>query len=112
MNGQTVQVQQLLRPYSQFTGGATTSNEGYSWFHSLQTRVEKRFSAGYLMTGAGTWSKFMQATEFLNNTDPGPARTISDQDRTHRMVCSVIYELPFTSRNTWAAYFTGHPRQP
>src|SRR5260370_3695544 len=68
MNGQTVQVQQLLRPYSQFTGGATTSNEGYSWFHSLQTRVAKRFSAAYLLTGAWAWSKLMQAPQFLYST--------------------------------------------
>src|SRR5258708_10514648 len=107
MNGQTVQVQQLLRPYSQFTGGATTSNEGYSWYHSLQTRVEKRFSSGYMLTGAWTWSKFMGATDFLNNTHLLPNRSISDQDRTHRMVGSAIYELPFGAHKRWGASQTG-----
>jgi hypothetical protein len=39
-----------------------------------------------------------------------PARTISDQDRTQRVVGSVIYELPFGSRKRWAASLTGLPR--
>jgi hypothetical protein len=109
MNGATIQVQQLLRPYSQFTGGATTSNEGYSWYHSMQSRIEKRFSGGYMLTGAWTWSKFMQASEFLNNTDPVPARTISDQDRAHRVVIASIYELPFGRRKRFASSWKGLP---
>lgn len=103
----TTSVQQLLRPYSQFTGGATTTNEGYSWFHSLQTRIEKRFSGGFFLTGAWTWSKFMEATGFLNNTDLVPAKTISDQDRTHRFVVSSIYELPFGPHKRWGGGMHG-----
>ncbi len=103
-----VQVQQLLRPYSQFTGGSTISNEGFSWYHSTQTRVEKRFSSGYLLTGAWTWSKFMEANEFLNNTDVFAAHSISDQDRTHRFAGSAIYELPFGKRKRWAASWKGY----
>ena len=45
---------------------------GYSWYHSLQVRVEKRFSQGYTLQAGYTYSKFMQATEFLNPTDPAP----------------------------------------
>jgi len=107
LQGQTVQVEQLLRPYSQFTGGSTTSNEGFSWFHSLQTRLERRFSAGYLLTGAWTWSKFMEAREFLNNTDAAPTHCISDQDRTHRMAGSAIYELPLGRGKRWAQSWRG-----
>jgi hypothetical protein len=105
----TVQVQQLIRPYSQFTGGSTTSNEGYAWYHSAQTRVEKRFSSSYMLTAAWTWSKFMEATGFLNNTDYVPAAAISDQDRTHRVVGSAIYELPIGRGKRWAGSGRGVP---
>jgi len=93
--GSTVGRSQFLRPYPQFTGVSYTTNEGYSWYHSLQTRFEKRLSAGYTVSVAWTWSKFMEATGFLNETDPRPERVISDQDRTHRLVVTGIYELPF-----------------
>lgn len=107
LSGATIQVQQLLRPFTQFTGGNTTSNEGYSWFHSMQTRVERRFTAGYLFTAAWTWSKFMDATGFLNGADPVPNRVISDQDRTHRLATSSIYELPFGRGRRWASSWQG-----
>ena len=97
----TVGRSQLLRPYPQFTGVSYTTNEGYSWYHSLQTRFEKRLSAGYTVSVAWTWSKFMEATGFLNETDPRPERVISDQDRTHRLVVTGIYELPFGRGRRW-----------
>lgn len=107
--GKTVTVAQLLKPYSQFIGISSIRNDAFSWYHSLQTRLEKRLSRGYTLTAAWTWSKFMEATSFLNPTDPAPAHTISDQDRTHRLVVSSIYELPFGPRRPWAASWKGVP---
>ena len=37
----------------------------------------------------------MEAAGYLNESDPLPERVISDQDRTHRLVLSGLYELPF-----------------
>jgi len=93
----------LLRPYPQFTGLTSTTNEGYSWYHSLQAKVEKRFSAGYTFQAAYTWSKFMEATAFLNDGDPVTAKVISDQDFPHRVSVSGIYELPFGKGRRWLA---------
>jgi hypothetical protein len=87
--------QQLLRPYPEFGAINTTTNEGYSWYHGLQLRVEKRFGKGLSLIGNYTFSKFMQATELLNNGDPAPTRMISDQDVPHRLTASWIYALPF-----------------
>ncbi len=87
--------QQLLRPFPQFDGVTTTTNDGYSWYHSLQTRLDKRFSKGYTLGMNYTFSKFMQATELLNQDDPRPSEVISDADRPHRFSASGIYELPF-----------------
>src|SRR5262249_7120149 len=73
----------LLRPYPQFTGVSVEQPIGYTWYHAMQLRAEKRFSHGYTLNLAYTYSKAMQATEFLNPTDPVPYRSISDLDRTH-----------------------------
>ncbi|HET6962751.1 MAG TPA: TonB-dependent receptor [Terriglobia bacterium] len=87
--------ERLLRPYPQFDQVFSTTNDGYSWYHSLQVRLEKRFSKGYTFLGAYTYSKFMQATQYLNQDDLRPSEVISDVDFPHRISLSGIYELPF-----------------
>jgi len=87
--------ERLLRPFPQFDSVTTTTNDGYSWYHSLQARIEKRFSKGYTFQASYTFSKFMQATELLNQDDPRPSEVISDSDYPHRFAASGIYELPF-----------------
>jgi hypothetical protein len=81
--------------YAQFSGMTSTDNRGYSTYHSLQTKVERRFSAGWTLNAAYTWSKMMEATSRLNGYLSPLAYTISDQDRAHRIVISGIWELPF-----------------
>jgi hypothetical protein len=58
-------------------------------------RAEKRLSHGYTVQLSYTWSKAMQATEWLNAADAVPYRSISDMDRTHRVVITGIWEVPF-----------------
>jgi hypothetical protein len=91
----TVALSQLLRPYPQFTGITAAMNAGFSWYHALQVRTEKRLSNGLSAQYSFTWSKFMQATSYLNPTDPRPEKVISDLDRPFRHVVAGIYELPF-----------------
>ena len=86
---------QLLRPYPHFTSISADEQQGYSWYHSMQTRFEKRFAKGYTLNVSWTWSKFMEAIGYLNDTDPMPERVVSDLDRTHRIVITGVYELPF-----------------
>lgn len=85
----------LLRPYPEFGSVMVEQPVGYSWYHALQARVEKRFSHDYTFQLSYTWSKAMQATEFLNPTDAVPYRSISDLDRTHHLVVTWIWDLPF-----------------
>jgi hypothetical protein len=105
--GRTTTVAQLLKPYSQFIGVTNVRNDAFSWYHAVQTRVEKRLSRGYSMTAAWTWSKLMEASSFLNDSDPLPTHTISDQDRTHRFVVSSIWELPVGRGRRWASSWRG-----
>lgn len=108
----TIARSQLLRPFPQFGDINTTNNDGYSWYHSLQANVNKRFSHGYTFGMSYTWSKFMEALSYLNAADPLPTEMISDFDRTHRLSMNGIYELPFgkgrqflSNVNRFGSYF-------
>jgi Carboxypeptidase regulatory-like domain len=94
LSGTTVARSQLLVAYPQFTGVSVDVNQGYSWYHSMQSRFEKRFSGGFTSSVSWTWSKLMEARSYLNGGDPMPEKVISDQDRTQRFVVTAIYELP------------------
>ncbi len=113
LTARTVNRSQLLRPYPHFTGVSSTTSTGFSWYHSLQVRVEKRFSHGYTLQASYTWSKFMEAIEKLNPTDLHPHHVISPQDRPHHIVVSGIYEFPFgkgkrfLSRGGWVNTILG-----
>ena len=88
----------LLKPYPHFSSITADLNNGYSWFHSMETRVEKRMSAGLTFQAAWTYSKWMEATAYLNDTDLRPEEVISENDFTHRLVVNGIYELPLGRR--------------
>ncbi len=84
----------LLRPYPHFGDISAEEPVGYSWYHSMQWRAEKRFSQGYTLQLAYTFSKLMEATSFLNPTDPLPYECIASLDRPHRLAASAIWEVP------------------
>ncbi len=92
--GSTISRANLLKPYPEFGSIMETQPIGYSWYHSLQAQLVKRFSRGYTLNVAYTFSKAMEATSFLNPGDPTPWRGISALDRPHRIVVSGIWELP------------------
>ncbi len=95
VSGANITRTQLLRPYPQFGNVNQLQPIGYSWYHSLQSRLERRFAQGFTIQLSHTWSKSMQATEFLNTGDPRPSEVVSDLNRTHAWRSSGIYELPF-----------------
>lgn len=90
----TVARAQLLLPYPHFSGVSTQVNHGYSWYHSMQAQVERRFADGFTLQGSYTWSKYMEAVAKLNPTDLYPHEVVSASDRPHRLVINGIWELP------------------
>lgn len=79
---------------------------GYSnAYDSLQVKADRRFSNGVMMTVAYTWGKAMG----YSSEDGGlwnyiqPRRTYSrlDFDRTHTVVSSFLYQLPFGRDKRW-----------
>lgn len=93
----------LLRPYPHFGNISVTEPIGYSWYHSLQSRLERRFSSGFTLQLSYTWSKTMEAVEFLNAVDSRPYESVSALDRPHRLVASGIWEIPFGRSRRWGA---------
>ena len=93
--GTTVAHSQLLLPYPQFSGLSTTLDAGFSWYHSLQVKAEKRLSHGLILNATYTWSKLMEATAKLNSQDAFPTHAISSLDRPQHFLVSGVYELPF-----------------
>ena len=98
---------QLLRPYPQFGDVLGTVNDGKSWYNAFQASVQKRFSKGYTVQMSYTKSKWLQATEYLNQGDANPTKMIADQDSPHRFALSAMYQLPFgkgelfANNNNW-----------
>lgn len=87
--------QQLLRPFPNFGDINTTVNDGKSWYNSGQFTLSRRMVEGFEGQLSYTWSKWIQATEFLNPADPAPTRMISDLDVPHRLSFNFTYRLPF-----------------
>ena len=95
LNGNTVQRQQLLRPFPEFTDVTTRRNDGSSTYQAGQLRVEKRLDKGFTLTASYTWSKLLEQVSLLNQTDTKFEKRLNDTDSTHRVAFSGIYELPF-----------------
>lgn len=68
-------------------------------YNSLQTKFDRKFSGGFLLTTAYTYSK---AIDYSNDNggltyyiNPARSRARSDFDRRHMLNQSYLYELPF-----------------
>ena len=60
-NGATIARSQLLRPYPQFGNVRTFDDDGTSRYNSAQAKIEKRFTRGYTVLAAYTWSQVHRA---------------------------------------------------
>jgi hypothetical protein len=96
LNNTTAARSQLSRPFPQFTGFSIGQMSiGRLWYNSFQMTFEKRYSHGVTATVTYTLSKNIEAVTFLNAQDAQLTRSITDWDRTHRLVIAPIFDLPF-----------------
>jgi len=89
------------------SGISVFASSGGSIYHSLQTRVEKRFSHGFSLLGGYTWSHSIDnesAANLGSNNNSGPRffrlhpefeRGNSDFDIRNRFTLGYLWELPF-----------------
>lgn len=99
------------RPYFARYGRNVDTNlrfvSGDNEYNALQVKVDKRYSNGFLLTTAYTWSRAMANA---GDDNGGPAWYINPErnwaragfDRRHTFVQSYIYELPFGKGKRWA----------
>ncbi|WP_321474699.1 TonB-dependent receptor [uncultured Paludibaculum sp.] len=106
------------RPFGSALGEIRAfSNGAHSTYHGMQARVEQHLSHGLYFLGAYTWSKSIdnQSTGTDDSAAGGqspqnPAnysldRAPSNFDRTHRMVVSLVWTLPFAARHpVWGGW--------
>ena len=97
---------QALRPFPQYGGVGTnnSANVGNSTYHSLQAKIEKRFSNGLFLLSSYTWSKTLtDASSALSGFFSTSARdqynrrlekAVAQFDIPHRAVIAFNYELP------------------
>ncbi len=85
----------LLRPRPHFAGLSESMPAGMSWYHGMTLQLQRRFTSGVQFQANYTWSKTMEAIQYLNDVDSLPLHTVSDLDRPHRFVGSGLAELPF-----------------
>jgi hypothetical protein len=104
-------VAQALLPFPQFCNSLTGLNEnlGSSTYHSLQTKIEKRFSQGLYLNANYTWSKLItnassttQATanyggigSVITPFDLRRNKALSTDDIPQNFAVMAVYELPF-----------------
>lgn len=108
LNGSTIAVSQLLAPYPEYPVGYGSGawsgstgvleqnlDAGSSYFHSLNVRVEKRYSQnGLMLIGNYIYSRLIERDSWLNDTDPQPEKRVSPFDHPHRFVSVISYDLP------------------
>jgi hypothetical protein len=92
-----------LQGVNGYGGYQIFANDAYSHYHSFQTTISRRWQAGYFQ-GAYTFSKATDATSsgntalntaFNDESKISNSYGLSDFDRTHRLIVSYRYDLPF-----------------
>ena len=83
------------------------ANEAESWYHSLQTGLEKRLSGGLSAAVHYTWSRYIDTASEIFNPSSGEVAVAQDSfnidadkgrssyDRPHRLTGNFVWELPF-----------------
>jgi hypothetical protein len=108
--GFTGTLAQALRPYPQVQQITyEDAPNGNSNYHALTAKVERRFSAGFTMLGAYTWSKLISDVEMVqggvsllqDHFNRRAERAVANIDIPHRFVGSFSWELPFGRQKRW-----------
>jgi outer membrane receptor protein involved in Fe transport len=109
-----------LRLYPDYGQVIVNTSEGNSAYHAFQTRVDRRFSGGFEIAAAYTWSKYIDSTsDAAGGADAqAPAsgnlpsvpvsegglrldRGLSDFDRRRRITITCLWTIPGPRSHWW-----------
>jgi hypothetical protein len=86
----------LMRPYPEFGTSLTElmRNDGMSWYNSLQASFNIRTKGGVTLNTNYTFSRTMENNGFLDPLRGVIQRGLAANDRPHKFVYSMIWQLP------------------
>jgi len=104
--GSTVKYTQMQKAYPQFsTVTQQRNNDGRVLYHSLQMRMQKRFSNGLQLLANYTHSKSMQYFQY-SAVNERKWRTVSPIDTPQMFNLFLTYQMPFGHGRTWGAHWS------
>jgi TonB dependent receptor len=99
--GSTIRATQLVKTYPQFSNvNEQRDNTGRVLYHSLQARVQKRFSQGLQLVANYTYSKSMEYLEY-SSVNVRKWRAVSPIDYPHMFNVFLTYDLPFGRKRSF-----------
>lgn len=106
--GSTAQVSlsQLIRPIKILGDQNRNDNAwGKNQYDAMLAKVERRFSGGFSVITAFTWSKLFEDTSFWGPeiSGPIPEHKLGGEDRPFHLSVAPIWELPFGRGKRWGA---------
>jgi len=108
LNGSTISVQNLLRPFPEFTGVTENlMNNGGSYFYMGAVKIQKRFSHGVTAVMNYDHSRLMERVSYLNGGDLTLENRVSTADRPDNLNIGALYELPFGRGKRFASGANG-----
>lgn len=93
----TVAMNQLLNQTPLLGGINQNRGTGKNQYDAMLSKIERRFSNGFSMIVAFTWSKLFEDTSFLGNQIAGARieHKLGGEDRPYHLSIAPIWELPF-----------------
>ena len=89
------------RPYPRYSNILSDIPIGTANYQALETRFERRFSAGLSWLNGYTWSHAMAGEAGQNTRFAAAEKALSQEDMRHRFFSAVVWELPFGSGRRW-----------
>src|SRR5215475_4910871 len=92
---QTLQLQQALRPFPQYSGfDSVASQTGHTTYNALEVNFQKRYSKGLWLMSSYTFSKTLVGQNGQNIYEAITEKVVSGANRPHIFTLGYVYELP------------------
>jgi hypothetical protein len=99
--------EKLLRAYPQFEAFNIQEYNGTNRYDSVQLRIEKQFSHGFMLSANYTYARLLETVTRLNASDRDLTERVSTGERPQSYKLTAIMELPFGKGRKWGAQAPG-----